>query len=285
MDFDNIRVPVIALPYSESHKAMQKELLIDYNNGNIYVVSATDKNVIFDVTSKISEQLKNMDPSNMKIYIDGIGIIDLKTLLNTFKLELDDTIKLEDTSEDAHYIKSDISIDDKSLEISHANIQIAGYIDAPDFSVPQRYGDTIRWMPVPDLLAGQGIIIGDGDNTSTGNTGIDIPYSYLDGNIKQVPILEPNNYNIFLSSGLQKSKYMIDDGTPILIHLPVTLDDYSRLRWLVQTNSNAPILEFMSTIIWKTENFNLVKDSYHIFEFETWDNGTTWFGNVDIYSN
>ncbi len=42
----NSRYPVIALDYAEKDKAVKKELLVDYNTGNIYVVSATDKTII-----------------------------------------------------------------------------------------------------------------------------------------------------------------------------------------------------------------------------------------------
>ena len=40
------RVPLIALDYSQRHLRQFRELMVDYTNGNLYVVSATDRDII-----------------------------------------------------------------------------------------------------------------------------------------------------------------------------------------------------------------------------------------------
>ena len=69
----NSRIPVIALPYSERQKAVPKELLIDYETGNIYVVSATDKSIIFNITEKILQKLDSVTGDKIIVNIEGVG--------------------------------------------------------------------------------------------------------------------------------------------------------------------------------------------------------------------
>lgn len=78
------RVPIIALSYDERDKAVPKELLVDYDTGKIYVVSAYDKTVIFDLTQEISNYLleAGVNGDNLVVNIDGVGEVNLEEIIN-----------------------------------------------------------------------------------------------------------------------------------------------------------------------------------------------------------
>lgn len=77
--YSKARVPVIPLQYSQRQLALKKELLVDYENGKLYIVSATDKNILHDITAKITELVTANITSgtNLTVDIQGVGIVKL----------------------------------------------------------------------------------------------------------------------------------------------------------------------------------------------------------------
>lgn len=100
------RIPIIPLSYSERDKAVKKELLVDYDNGKIYVVSAHDKSIIYDLTRQVAEYLAEVGLSADKLFVDinGIGIINLGDYLNILQDDRITIIEYE-TELNLHNIK------------------------------------------------------------------------------------------------------------------------------------------------------------------------------------
>ena len=93
-DYKSVRVPVTPLDYNSRFLAEKKEILFDYNTGQLYVVSAEDKNVIFNITDVVLEKAKEgIDLDNLIINVEGIGDVNLSEYieyLNKYNLTLSD---------------------------------------------------------------------------------------------------------------------------------------------------------------------------------------------------
>jgi|GEM_PF-4653374 len=291
----NSRYPVIALDYAEKHKAVKKELLVDYNTGNIYVVSATDKTIIFDITKKIQERITELDTKNMVVEITGIGIVNLTEYLNLLNEKMNNMVTIKDPGQDFAYIIRDNTIDNKSLKIFNGIIQMDSYKAADNLSIPQKTSTGLRWMPVEELV--QNISRNESDNGDG--------YSEVDGNLKKVPLLVNDNNKIYLNSHAQKSYNLT--GNFANVYLPTTVDEYSIIKWeIMQPQQNIILIlessvyintkmldEFIPMIAIEYEKPNFVvtinktevSNTKYLFIFQTFDYGKSWMLNIEIFRN
>lgn len=261
----NSRIPVIALSYSERHKAVPKELLIDYETGNIYVVSATDKSVIFNITSKILEKLDSVTGDKIAVDIEGIGEVNLEQYINQLKLELDDMVIISDEGKDI-YIPKEERLDTFSLESKFKRIQIKDFETAENGMIPQKYNNSIRWIYPPDSWM-------DGDSEN-GNSD---PNDGLETEIVRV---EPVEGKIFLRA----SRRLITKNLQrdCLVVLPKTLDQYCEIYWNMRSYVYNPTLKFNSGVLFNRPS-QPSSNAFHIYKFVTWDGGETWFGSLDTF--
>ena len=291
----NSRYPVIALDYAEKDKAVKKELLVDYNTGNIYVVSATDKTIIFDITKKIQERITELDTKNMVVEITGIGIVNLTEYLNLLNEKMNNMVTIKDPGQDFAYIIRDNTIDNKSLKIFNGIIQMDSYKAADNLSIPQKTSTGLRWMPVEELV--QNISRNESDNGDG--------YSEVDGNLKKVPLLVNDNNKIYLNSHAQKSYNLT--GNFANVYLPTTVDEYSIIKWeIMQPQQNIKLIlesnvyidtkmldKFipMIAIEYEKPNFAVtinktgVSNMKYLFIFQTFDYGKSWTLNIEIFRN
>lgn len=263
----NSRIPVIALPYSERHKAVKKELLIDYETGNIYVVSADDKSVIFNITAKILEKLDSVTGDKIIVNIEGIGEVNLVQVLKDLKLELDEKVELSEIGKD-FYVSKPERLDGLSIESKYKNIQIKNFEKAENGMIPQKYNGEIRWVyPIQD----------DADSGNGLNPGTPDPD---DGLETKVVLIEPVEGKLFLRASRRlMTKNLQRD---ISVVLPRVLDQYTEIYWNVVTFSYSPILKFQDTVLFNKDN-QPIANGFNIYKFSTWDAGETWFGTVEKY--
>lgn len=262
----NSRIPVIALPYSERHKAVPKELLIDYETGNIYVVSATDKSVIFNITSKILEKLDSVTGDKIVVDIEGIGEINLEQYINQLKLDLDDMVIISDEGKDI-YIPKEERLDSFSLESKYKRIQIKDFETAENGMIPQKYNNKIRWIYPPNSW----MDTEEDNGASDPNDGLET---------KIVPV-EPVEGKIFLRA----SRRLITKNLQrdCLVVLPRTLDQYCEIYWNMRAYVYKPTLKFGSGILFNGP-YQPSENAYHIYKFSTWDGGETWFGTLETFN-
>lgn len=277
------RIPVICLDYSEKHKAVEKEIMVDYETGNIYIVSATDKSVIFDITSKIKEQLDNISGSKIEVNIEGIGTVVLNDLLNQMKTDLNNSVQIiESEDSDINYVSKESVLDNRTIETNKNLIQVKGFSQARELALPRKRNGQIEWVTIDDLvLNGEGGIIGGGGENGSGSGSTIAPGNPDDGGILSCIIQQPTNGKIFLkSSKRQKSKNIAED---CIVYMPKILDEYAEVLWYVVTNSFAPELRFFGNMVWKNNTRQLSKNSHHLLRFFTWDFGDTWLAEINTY--
>lgn len=265
------RTPIIPLSYSEKHKAQPKELLIDYDNGNIYVVSATDKSIIFDITAKIYEQLENMSGDNIEITIEGVGTVKISEMLKNLQQDIKDTVQAIETGDEIVYVGKENVLDGKSLNVINKKIQLKGFSAADPHMIPRKgkNGD-LEWieMPqLPDISVGVG---GTNPNPS-------------DGEITEVFVIEPLNDKLYLRASKRQKSVNLNKNCYVI--LPRVLDVYSEIYWYVKTNSFSPLLRFTDNIVWANASETQPRPSSHqVYKFVTLDSGETWLGEVTHYN-
>lgn len=138
------RIPVIALDYSSRQLAQKRELLVDYKNAKLYVVSAEDRTVIYDLTDNIIKAFKESGgASDFTIEIEGLGTYKLGDIINqlyTSKIDL-----IED--KEFQYNAPTVSFDNKSLAIYDRQASMLNFNRANDRTVPMKKDDALVWMP------------------------------------------------------------------------------------------------------------------------------------------
>lgn len=273
------RNKVIALDYDEKHKAVPKELMVDYETGNIYIV-AKDGEKIFDITNQIKEQIDNIKGANINIEIEGVGTFNLQELLNLFQKTLDDSVQVVEMGEDVAYVGKETVTDNVSLQVENHEIKIHGFQEAEELTIPQKRNGKLEWVPIVDSGDKEGVITPPSGN----DPGTVLPPADPDdGESLKVIIIEPSNDKLYLRSSRRQMTINLDRNCKVVI--PRTVDQVSEIIWNVKTNSLAPLLAFPINVLWSNTNNQLQPNSQQIFRFRTWDNGETWCADVSVYNN
>lgn len=287
--YNKMRTPVIALDYKDKHKAVPKELMVDYTTGNIYVVSATDKSIIFDVTSKILDQLDSVKGENVKVYIEGIGEIKLTDYLTKVNVELSKSIKAHSLTDEVSYIHKQNVIDNKSIDILNNDIQLKGFRKAEPgtFPVKDKHGN-IEWVKLfADSKNGGNSNVGGIFEKEPGDKGSIIGPSNPDnGSILESDHNAPYNGKVYLrASRRQITREPYENLTVILPK--AIIDQYSEIQWMVLTSAEfAPELVFEGSIYWdNSKDTQPCINSHNLYTFKTWTGGDKWIATTQSYNN
>ena len=256
----NSRIPVIALSYSERDKAVEKELLVDYTNGRIYVVSSYDKTVIFDLTEKISDYMieNGFTADNLTIHVEGVGDILLgETILRM----LDNQISFIDDEETGHFVGNNYQYDLKSITLKDGKVRLYGFDEASPNTFPKKVGDIIRWVPIDSGAGGSGGI---------GNEIID---------------LAPNEENqIVLLAETRQRTILTDSSKTYNIVFPTTTADYTELIWNLTIVGPAPTIVFPSNMSWEYNiDSSIYENSTNVITLSSWSSGASWLGRNISY--
>ena len=136
------RIPIIALDYSSRQLAEKRELLVDYKNAKLYVVSAEDKTVIYDITEKIIETFRESgDISNFTVNIEAVVIYDLGTIITQL---FNSKIDLIEDKEFVYYTPT-TSFDNMSLAVYDRQASLVNFPTAPDRTVPMKESGVLVW--------------------------------------------------------------------------------------------------------------------------------------------
>lgn len=146
-DYKSVRVPVIPLDYNSRFLAEKKEILFDYNTGQLYVVSAEDKNVIFNITDVVLEKVREgIDLDNLIINVEGIGDVNLSKYieyLNKYNLTL-----LNNDSK--QYYAPTVKFDNMSIILRDGEATVAGFKHAGNDTYAVKQDNQIKWVPRTD---------------------------------------------------------------------------------------------------------------------------------------
>ena len=144
------RIPVVPLPYAEKTSAIKRELMVDYNDGNIYVVK--DDGTIVDITKNMATLIQNINSSNTTVEIEGLGTILLKDLL---QLLYDSNLDIEFTEEVATYLPTNKQFDFQSIQLKDNYIQLFNFDRADTNTVPVKVGEYIVWKKLAENSSGE----------------------------------------------------------------------------------------------------------------------------------
>ena len=292
-NYNTMRTPLIALDYSDKHKAVEKELLIDYDTGNIYIVSATDRTVIFDVTSKVLKQLESLQGDKVEVIIEGVGKVNLTKYLNSIALELRKQIKAVPIDDEVTYIIKNNVVDDHSIDVNNHYVGIKGFTEAVpgSFPIKDTHGN-IQWVKLfggdnvkPDGSFNGSIV--DGYNREPSDFDDIIGPSNPDnGRVLKATDNAPYNGAVYLrASRRQITKEPYEN---LRVVLPKALvDQYSEIQWMLLSSKEFnPKLTFEGAIYWDNSEETQPKiDSHNLYTFRTWTGGEKWIATTQTYSN
>lgn len=176
------RVPVQPLPYELKELADTRELIVNYKNGDMYVVS--DDGTLIDITSHLSELIQNANSSNTLITIEGLGEVKLSRIL---ELLWENRITFNSKEQTGIYLPKGKQADFKSISIKDNLIQISDFDTADNGTIPVKIGDKIYWMKASSETPNLSAVQGDGD-TIIYKDGILTLRGFAEANNNQVPV-------------------------------------------------------------------------------------------------
>lgn len=251
------RVPIIALDYSQRYLRRCKELMIDYTNGNLYVVDANDRNIIYNIVSQIIDQVKtDIDSDDITVVIDGVGKINLTQFLIDLK-EKTLCVEVLDAGANVPLFK----IDNKSLEVVDDTIQICNFDNAIDGYTPYKNGEFIDWKS-PGISPSSPVKEPDKDESSQEGSAITL-----------------GAWTINKSSNLPDTVNVTIDNTELA-------SDYGTIVWNVAVTDTIPTINFPNNVKF---TFNtdptLFENCIATFRLETYTAGSIWLCTVEKYLN
>lgn len=251
----NSRVPVVPLPIELGGSAINKELVIDYTLGKLYIKTETG---LIDITEKLKEQIisGNITLNNSVVYVEGYGNVKLGDfVLNIMTKSLIATNPGEELPMIDGYEFDFLSITNKNKKL-----QIVGYDRALVGSVPYKSTNGLIWQ-IPESGGG-----GSGDGSSV------IAY--------EIPVSEDGKVGLIA----KPVQYTSNINSNIMITFPVIGTSYLKITWKMTTGENTTLLSFPSNITWELEDDWVVDpSSTYIFIFESFDYGTTWLAKRTKY--
>ncbi len=267
---DKARIPVIPLDYNQRDIAKNKELLLDYEGGGLYVVDAKDRSIIHDLTKMIADNyLSQINGDNTYVTIEGIGIVNLSYIL---KLLYDSKIDLLNTAaDDAMAMPAGVSYDSRSIIIANNLVEVYGFHNAKPLSTPRvsEDGSRIEWVGgVEEIRPG-----GDIDKVDEPPGGFEPPL----GAKQNVLYIYPNQGVIILYNKPQQFTPMKDKDREIFeISFPLTMMQYSKFYWRLDADVSFE-MGWPNNIVWLNPKPQMTKaNNVWIFECTTWDYGNTW---------
>lgn len=277
----NVRSPIIPLDFDKNVRAVRKELMIDYQNGDIYVVSPDDANLFICITNKIKNAILAIiqggdtditDISNCQITIEGIGTYLVSDFLKILWDNQIDAIPFPDIDSvalRAHYY------DNLSIGTQNNKVSLIGFEGAPNNYVPIKRGGMLQWLPLSEAQ--------QPESPTPGRSGVHIVEPYYDPDAKDNLF---GRINLIEGAQIQRT---IDLSTKAVVYMPTALTDYCHIKWLINTIAGESIyLTFDPnvTIIWAYVNDSYMGENMMaIYDFETFDGGLTWFGKRQTYGN
>lgn len=146
-NYKGARVPLIALDYNSRFLAEKKEILFDYKTGKLYVVSAEDKSIIFDITQIIMKEVEQgVDLTNYTFNIEGVGTVNLSKYIQQLS-----QYNLQTLNEpNKRYRVPQISFDNDSITDFDGRIEMTGFHHALNNTYPVKEDNIIKWVQRTD---------------------------------------------------------------------------------------------------------------------------------------
>jgi hypothetical protein len=246
----NDRVPVILLDYSQRWRAHKKELLFDYNEGKLYVVSADDKSRIFDITQRILDLVStDISADGLIVNIDGVGSVNLKQYITNLK-----AAALNANTFGGKAPVPNAAYDFNSIVNKDGIIMISDFHKAKEDQVPVCRGGVVRW-----------------------------DYSTA---VEPVHTVQPDvDYMVRLKD--VNNVTTLENGCTLHLTAKNPSGSYNVINWCVKSGDIVPRIRIASDINLYQEyksDLDIDLKAVHIYKFESFDGGMTWFESVKKYT-
>lgn len=251
------RVPIIALDYSQRHLRRLKELMIDYKNGNLYVVDDTDINTIYDLTKRIIQNItSSITSDDIIVNIEDVGEVNLTKFLET----LQNSMLLLNNDSIAQLIPENNEFDNKSLEVLDSKAQLKLFNLADEGQIPIKENGELRWRNI---------------DTSFNDTTV-VEAEIEEG---EAPSVSLNTDTMYITSNPSES-ISVDLSTDNLNENKA----HAKIIWVIECTDTVPTLKFPSNVYWEfNTDPTLFANCTGVYTFETFDQGKRWLAKVDKY--
>lgn len=251
------RVPIIALDYSQRHLRRLKELMIDYKNGNLYVVDDTDINTIYDLTKQIiSNVTDNITTDDITVNIPGVGNINLSKFLEA----LENNRVLLNNDSIVQMIPETNEFDNKTIELLDSKAQLKLFNIAKDGQYPIKENGELRWK--------------------------NITTSFNDIAVVDMEVEEGEEANISLSSDtMYRTSNPPEEIRVTFANDKLNTDKkHAKIVWVIECGDTVPVINMPSNVYWEfNTDPTLFVNCTGVYTFETFDQGKRWLAKVDKY--
>lgn len=260
---DNLhRIPVRPLPYSDRDIALTRELVIDYDRGNLYITDKEDPSILIDITKLIADAYLstiNGDATNITINGEEYNLAQLLAMLKKEKFRILN-------SGDQIAIPTSTHIDQLSLAVKDNMIQLYGFDTAGDYARPMKKDGFIYWEEMEDNGDIREPQPGDKDNTI---------------------LILPTNDKIVLYNKPQMRTYVSKILYPkYTIEMPFSRPTYSQMKLKFDAFKEDVFIQWPTNLVWIDPEVVVIPcHQTYIFSFDTWDSGRTWNVNHFHYSS
>lgn len=252
------RVPIIALDYSQRHLRRLKELMIDYKNGNLYIVDDTDINTIYDLTKKIIQNItSSITSDDIIVNIDGVGTINLTKFLN----EIQNSMLLLNNESIINLIPENSKFDNRSLEIKDSYAQIKLFDLATEGQIPMKENGEITWRSTGTSF-NDAIVVDMKTNAGAEKVSVTLNSDTIYSTNTPPPVFEVS----FANDKLNTDKL------------------HAKITWIIECGLTVPVLLMPSNVYWEfNTDPTLFVNCTGVYTFETFDGGKKWLAKVDKY--
>lgn len=254
------RTPIVLLSYDNRHKAVERELIVNYTTGELYI---RQDGQLINITTKMINTINNIG-SDMTVNIKGIGKLKLNEILLDLIQNKLKCVHATPYNDDITIMRANTELDGQSIEQTEDKIQVSGFGKASENCIAIKRNGKLQWVDCGELI-------------SLPDITDENPIDGLKGTIVEI---YPINDTIYLNASRKQKSTNIKGLVSVI--LPETLDGYSRIDWCVETNNVTPTLTFSDNVIWKDGDSTIIQpviNSFHVYIFETWDYGKTWLAN------
>lgn len=252
------RIPVRPLPYADKDLAMTREIIIDYDKGNIFISDKDDPSILIDITKLIADSyLSNINGDNTNVTING-EVYNLAELLTELKRNKITILN----SADSQAIPASVNYDHDSVSIEDNVVSLFGFKAAANNSKPMKKDGALVWLSPEDQ--------GDPGEPKPG------------ANINVIDIIPTNNSIVLYAKPFMNTTIVTSPITSFLMKLPKSQPKFARIKWKLDT-AIALSLSFSSNMTWIDDDImgtpvekRITAASTYLIEMETWDFGETW---------
>ena len=267
------RIPIIPIPKELDHLRINGEIIVDETNKKIFLTDRTDRSIMHDLSDWIINDINNGTNEDGDI----ITIDEVINIINERTLEAVDITDFNFQSENG-------DIDNISIKKYRNKIEIAGFYEAQDNTIPVKINNKIVWVNIKNISQNGSIgsgsendHVGDLNKPQDDDSSIDRAY----GNVYQI---EPNNDILYLIISRRQQSRLLTGNK--LVVLPKSIYEYINIEWVFFTGNSPLNLEYQNNIFFDTSEYNrFKKNTRYKIEFTSHDKGISWIGKITEFSN